>query len=54
MIKKFIFAVLFLLLCSSCVSRTISESAGLNSGETGKTIKTTKTIWIWDKDYNNP
>ena len=54
MIKKFSFAALLLLLCSACVSRTISEPVGLNSGETGKTVKTTKLVWIWDKDYNNP
>ncbi len=54
MIKKFIFAVFLLLLCSACVSRTIIEPVGFNSGEAGKTVKTTKLVWIWDKDYNNP
>jgi hypothetical protein len=54
MIQKTIIAALLLLLCSSCVSRTISEPVGLNSGEKGKTIKKTKTVWIWDKDFKNP
>lgn len=54
MIKKFIFAVLLILLCSSCVSRTISEPVGLNSGKTGNTIQKTKIVWIWDKDFSNP
>jgi hypothetical protein len=54
MIKKFIFAVLVLLLCSACVSRTITEPVGLNSGEKGNTVKKTKIIWIWDKEYKNP
>lgn len=43
-----------LLLCCSCVSRTITEPTGLNEGGRPNTVKKTKLIWIWDKDFKNP
>jgi len=52
MIKKFIFAAVLLLLCSSCISRTVIKNPGLQgSSKTDKDIGESKIIWFWDKDF---
>lgn len=52
-LKSFFCLTILLLLCCSCVSRTISEPVGPD--EDGRaTVKETKLIWIWDKEFNNP
>lgn len=54
MLKGIFCITVLMLLCSSCVSRTITKEVGLNSGEPGKTVQDTKLIWIWDKDFSKP
>jgi hypothetical protein len=51
MIKKFIFASVLLLLCSSCVSRTIVKEPGLKGAGSAASKGETKIIWFWDKDF---
>ena len=48
MVKKLIFAAVLLLLCSSCVSRTLNKEPGLRGT---KANSETKIIWFWDKDF---
>lgn len=54
MIKKIMFTALLLLLCSSCVSRTIYMTKGLSEDEKKVTIGKKKLIWFWNDEYNNP
>jgi len=52
MIKKFIFAVFLLLLCSSCVSRTIIKNPDLEGGgASDPNIGKTKLVWFWQDDF---
>lgn len=51
MVKKFIFAAVLLLLCSSCVSRTTIKEPGLKGSGSAGSIGETKLIWFWDKDF---
>lgn len=54
MLKGIFCIIVLLLLCSSCVSRSITTDAGFDTaGNSGK-VTTTKTVWIWDKDFKNP
>lgn len=54
-VKQFIFAAVLLLLCSSCVSRTIYKEPGLRGANaSGKGSTEKKIVWFWDKDFRNP
>ncbi|MFA7257689.1 MAG: hypothetical protein WC047_08960 [Kiritimatiellales bacterium] len=54
MLKDILFMAAVLLLFSSCVSRSITTDAGFDTaGRAGK-VTTTKTVWFWDKDFENP
>jgi hypothetical protein len=44
------FSLLLLLLCSSCVSRTVRSQSDM-PGETTKEIVEKKIIWIWDPEF---
>jgi hypothetical protein len=48
MLKKLLYLIALLLLCTSCVSRTTIKEPGLK-GEASKSE--TKLIWFWDKDF---
>lgn len=50
-LKNIFCLAILLLLCSACVSRTISEPVGPDEDNT---VKETKLIWIWDKEFHNP
>lgn len=51
MIKKLITVAVLLLLCCSCVSRTIIKEPGLNGAGSAATKGETKLVWFWDKDF---
>jgi len=51
MVKKLFFVVIGILLCSSCVSRTINKEPGLIGADANKKNTETKLVWIWDKDF---
>jgi len=40
-----------LLLCSACVSRTVTSPGSL-SGKEKEVIVSKKTIWFWQDDYS--
>lgn len=49
MLKKLFYLSALLLLCSSCVSRTVYKEPGLR-GHAGQ-VTEKKIIWFWDKEY---
>jgi hypothetical protein len=49
--KKLFYLIILLLLCSSCVSRTINKEPGLTGGNEAKGQYETKLVWFWDKDF---
>jgi len=51
---KTVCLLMLLLLCVGCVSRTITEPSGLTEAGRPNTVKKTKLIWIWDKEFHNP
>jgi len=52
MLRKLVYLIVVLLLCSSCVSRTTYKEPGLKGNTaSGKNAGETKIIWIWDKDF---
>lgn len=51
MLKKLFYVTTALLLCSSCVSRTINKEPGLTGENARKTDQETKIVWFWDKDF---
>lgn len=51
MIKKLIVAAVLLLLCSSCVSRTVFKESGLQGAGSSATKGETHLVWFWDKDF---
>lgn len=52
--KNIFWLAVLLLLCSACVSRTISEPVGPDDPGKSGVVKETKLIWIWDKEFYNP
>jgi hypothetical protein len=48
MLKKLFILTATLLLCSSCVSRTLNKEPGLRGTAANSE---TKIIWFWDKDF---
>ena len=52
MIHKLFCLIAVLLLCSSCVSRTLTKEPGLKGADAvGKANTTTEIVWFWDKDF---
>lgn len=51
MIKKLIAAAVLLLLCSSCVSRTVIKDPGLQGTGSPASKGETHLVWFWDKDF---
>lgn len=49
MIKKIFFTAVFLLLCSSCVSRTTYKGNSISGSS--KPVGEKELIWFWDEDY---
>jgi hypothetical protein len=52
MIKKVLFLTALMLLCSSCVSRTVIGPSGL-SGSEKEVVKEKKLIWFWQEEFSN-
>lgn len=54
MLKIILYSAAVLVLCSSCVSRTIDKEVRAIGGEPGRKIQEKKIIWIWEDEYKNP
>jgi hypothetical protein len=50
MIKKMLILIGLLLMCSACVSRTITSNDSL-SGTQKEVIEDKKLIWFWQEDF---
>ena len=50
MAKKILFTFILLLLCSSCVSRTVTAPESMSGSEKDVVISK-KLVWFWDKDF---
>ena len=53
--------LIFCILTSGCVSRTVTESKGTrntdgakNSNPTSKVIEKNKIVWFWQDEFRNP